>query len=214
MALQLKSKDAARAALSLDGHVLRGRPLRVTHVKSLASAAKLKAPANASAAGAIVITLQIKSSRWPVPIRCHTAGWPDRQADSQRYTTLQQACVRAVDALAVQVEARIGQASRQEQRSASRRRTARRRGHPGWGLARRARRSSARRSPVAARAYPRPLSLRHRPGSERTSARQLRHAKRAVLLLDGRQCTLEKQLPDDWLERLEANLELDWICHV
>ncbi len=47
--LQFKSKDAARAALGLDGHVLRGRPLRVTRVKAVAVTAKGKSSAKAAA---------------------------------------------------------------------------------------------------------------------------------------------------------------------
>ena len=56
MRSQLKSKDAARAALGLDGHLLRGRPLRVTRVKSVAAVAKLKSSVRAVApTGALVI---------------------------------------------------------------------------------------------------------------------------------------------------------------
>lgn len=42
MGVQLNSKDAARAALGLDGRVVHGRPMRVTRVKPPAPAGKAK----------------------------------------------------------------------------------------------------------------------------------------------------------------------------
>ena len=137
--------------------MLRGRPLRVTHVKSSGKTAKYKAPANASAAGAMVV--DHRCTRNCCSTRCNGHSC-QRFLQASRFVTLQ--CPRNLPATGVlvplQVQDRQDTANQRQQQQRPISCRAAQSTRRGWALAQKGTQSGGRRGSASVRVAPRPLA--------------------------------------------------------